>query len=39
MFRKRYSPLPLPRFEAVRGELPAPICDAKPLWGETYWKA
>src|SRR3972149_10693813 len=39
MFRKRYSPSPLSRFEAVGGELPAPVCDAKPLWGETCWKA
>jgi hypothetical protein len=36
---KTYSPHPLPRFEALRDQLPAPIYDDKPLWVETYWKA
>jgi hypothetical protein len=30
---------PLPQFEMMRAQLPAPICDDHPLWIETYWKA
>jgi len=36
---KTYSPQPLPTFEVLRDQLPAPIYDDKPLWIETYWKA
>jgi hypothetical protein len=37
--KKEYTSHPLPTFAALRGQLPAPICDAKPVWIQTYWKA
>jgi hypothetical protein len=37
--KRRYEPAPLPQFEQLRGQLPAPIHDDNPLWVETYWKA
>jgi hypothetical protein len=36
--KKSYVPAPLPRFEALKSQLPAPIVDGHPLWVETYWK-
>lgn len=38
-YKKRYEPAPLPQFEALRSQLPAPILDGHPLWVQTYWKA
>jgi len=37
--KKEYTPHALPVLAAVRDQLPAPVCDAKPLWIQTYWKA
>lgn len=37
--KKEYSPVPLPKFTAMRDQLPSPIYDANPLWVQTYWKA
>lgn len=37
--KKSYDPSPLPRFEALKSRLPAPIHEGHPLWVETYWKA
>ena len=37
--KKEYTPHPLPTVAALRDQLPAPICDAKPVWIQTYWKA
>lgn len=37
--KKKYTPHPLPTFAALRDQLPAPVCDAKPVWVQAYWKA
>ena len=37
--KKSYAPAPLPRFDALKSRLPAPIIDDHPLWVETYWQA
>ncbi len=37
--KKSYVAAPLPRFEALKSQLPAPIVDDNPLWVATYWKA
>jgi hypothetical protein len=37
--KKTYRVMPLPRFDEVKGLLPAPIAEARPLWVEAYWKA
>ena len=37
--KKAYKSASLPKFEELKGELPAPIYDDNPLWIKTYWKA
>ncbi len=37
--KKSYKPEPLPMFQDLKGLLPSPIYDEKPLWVATYWKA
>jgi hypothetical protein len=37
--KKAYKPVPLPKFEELKDELPSPIYDDNPLWVKTYWKA
>lgn len=37
--KKQYTPEPIPKFAALREQLPSPIYDAKPLWVQVYWKA
>jgi Mannosylglycerate hydrolase MGH1-like glycoside hydrolase domain len=37
--KKKYTPKPLPSFEALRDQLPSPIYDDNPLWVKVYWKA
>ena len=37
--KKQYTPEPIPKFAALREQLPSPIYDAKPLWVQAYWKA
>ena len=37
--KKAYQPAPLPKFGAVKNELPAPIFDENPLWLKMYWKS
>jgi hypothetical protein len=38
-YKKHYDPAPLPQYQQLRAQLPAPILDDHPLWVETYWKA
>jgi hypothetical protein len=37
--KKVYQPSPLPKFEAVKDKLPAPIFDENPVWLKMYWKS
>ena len=37
--KKAYKSAPLPKFEELKDELPAPVYDDNPLWIKTYWKA
>jgi hypothetical protein len=37
--KKQYSPAPLPKFAALREQLPSPIYAANALWVQAYWKA
>jgi len=37
--KKVYKSAPLPKFEELKDQLPAPIYDDDPLWIKTYWKA
>ncbi len=37
--KKTYTPVPLPKFDQTRSQLPAPIFDENPLYIDMYWKA
>lgn len=36
--KKKYSPIPIPRFEVSRGRLPSPVLEDHSDWIEMYWK-
>jgi len=38
-FKKSYSPAPLPQWQTIHGQLPAPIYDSRPDWISMYWKS
>jgi hypothetical protein len=37
--KKTYHPVPLPQFEQLKQQLPAPIHASEPGWIDVYWKA
>ena len=37
--KKRYTPAPLPHWQTVRAQLPAPIYESRPDWISMYWKS
>jgi hypothetical protein len=37
--KKRYDPAPLPQWQSVHPQLPAPIYEGRPDWIAMYWKS